>query len=273
MKKYWFLILGFTFLSIALSLLVYMYRYKFIHYFLVQRTKNLVYRSKVFNASLNYRFYEPGKNKNGKLPLILILHGAGARGNDNKAQLGTFCFRFMNRKVQKSNPSYVVVPQCPNGREWVNRSNTGIPYTHYSQDKTDESEEVKLIIELLVELKTRYPIDTNRIYITGFSMGATGTWDITTRYPDMFAGAAIFSGVSDTTKAHLITHLPIWVFSGRNDKIAPAQLNENMCEAINKHDGKCKFTTLEQVGHDCTKEAFKNKELIPWLFSNYKTID
>lgn len=232
------------------------------------KTKSLVFHSKKIEGNLNYRFFSPNHKSTESLPLVLVLHGAGGRGNNNIDQLTPLVYHFINKETQDSNPCYVVVPQCPTGVEWVNRSNNQVPYTHYSQDDTKESSEMKLIIELLNETKKEFPIDSSRIYIVGFSMGATGTWDILSRYPDFFAGAAIFSGVSDTTKARLLSHIPILAFSGEDDNIAPARLNEEMCTEINSFNGKCKFIKLKNVGHDCVSVAFETTDVIKELFEH-----
>ena len=63
---------------------------------------------------------------------------------------------------------------------------------------------MRLLMELIHELKTTLPIDTNRIYITGLSMGAFGTFDALARYPDLFAAAVPVCGGGDTSKAPLL---------------------------------------------------------------------
>lgn len=264
MKKY--LMLVFVILLVGwFSSVVYNHRGFFIKYYLSWITRALEFKSE--EGKLNYRLYTPQNISSSKYPLIIYLHGAGQRGNDNKKQLDYVFYKFSSYLSQRNHPAFVIAPQCPNGVQWVNRSNKGIPYTHYSQDQTTESREMKLIVELINEYVANYPIDTNRIYISGFSMGATGTWDILTRYPEKFAAALIFAGYSDINKANLITHIPIWAISGEKDSIAPAKLNENMFNAIQSMNGNCKFTLFENVGHGCVSEAFESENISEWLFS------
>lgn len=45
-------------------------------------------------------------------------------------------------------------------------------------------------IELIEKLKEKYPIDENRLYATGFSMGGCKTWDLYQEYPELFAALA-----------------------------------------------------------------------------------
>ena len=270
MKRYWFLIIG-SFLIIGGIIYISINHRRWIRkLYLNLITKNLAYNSVQLNGSLNYRLYVPKNVNSEKLPLILYLHGGGQKGSDNRKQLDFIFNGFSSSVNQKKYPSYVLAPQCPPGKEWVNRANKNVPFTHYLQDETDESLEMQLIIELIKNVFNQYPIDADRIYVCGFSMGGTGAWDILTRYPNVFAGAAILSGVSDTTKAHFISHIPIWAFSGENDSIAPAILNENMCKTINAYKGNCKFTKFENIGHDCVSTTFEHTDLIKWLFSQKK---
>jgi predicted peptidase len=268
MKKTWFLLFVLIVIIVSILYVYYRYRGRILHLYLTMISHDLVFRTSSVVESLNYRLYTPKNKSSEKLPLIVYLHGAGQRGEDNKKQLDYVFSKFTSYINQKKHPCFVIAPQCPLGKEWVNRSNKTIPYTHYSQDDTKESEEMKLIIQLIQKCISEYPVDANRIYISGFSMGATGTWDILTRYPDVFAAAAIFAGVSDTTKADLITHIPILAFSGENDNIAPAKLNETMCKSVNALNGNCKFIQFEDVDHGCVSTAFESEEIIKWMFSH-----
>src|SRR3954466_12565659 len=78
------------------------------------------YEPRVFQAPdvqpLPYRLLQPAKHE-GKVPLVVFLHGAGERGNDNAAQLRHGAPLFL--KAQDKFPCYVVAPQCPNGHRWA----------------------------------------------------------------------------------------------------------------------------------------------------------
>lgn len=46
------------------------------------------------------------------------------------------------------------------------------------------------MVELVNMLKEKYPIDSERLYASGFSMGGCKTWDIIQEYPEILAAAA-----------------------------------------------------------------------------------
>lgn len=69
--------------------------------------------------SLPYRMIRPESMKAGKkYPLVLFLHGAGERGNDNERQLTHGGQMFLNPVNREKYPVFVLVPQCPAGSYW-----------------------------------------------------------------------------------------------------------------------------------------------------------
>ncbi len=215
---------------------------------------------------LNYRLYKP-KNKTEELyPLVIYLHGGGQGGDDNLKQLDKVVYFFTQAGLQKKYPSFVIAPQCPLGKQWVNTKFKARPFDHYDQSKIAESPEFIMLTKVIGILFQKYPIDKNRIYITGFSMGSSGTWDFISRHPHLFAAAIPMSGVSDTSTVNKIIDIPIWAFHGENDDIAPVRLNVDMQRLINKAGGNCKLTIFKGVGHGCVKQALDYPGLEDWLF-------
>ncbi len=69
---------------------------------------------------LPYRMIRPESMKAGKkYPLVLFLHGAGERGNDNERQLTHGGQMFLNPVNREKYPAFVLVPQCPAGSYWA----------------------------------------------------------------------------------------------------------------------------------------------------------
>lgn len=129
---------------------------------------------------------------------------------------------------------------------------------------------MKLIIKLIQKLAQDYPIDTNRIYVTGISMGGSGTWDIITRYPEFFAAAAPLNGVSDPSKAPLIADLPIWAFHGRQDEVSDVNNTRKMIAALKEHNSSCQYTEYPDAGHGIAGPTYANSRLFDWMFARDK---
>ncbi|MDZ7795948.1 MAG: prolyl oligopeptidase family serine peptidase [Candidatus Marinimicrobia bacterium] len=220
------------------------------------------------NDTLLYRLLSPQETEeNTKYPLVLFLHGAGERGNDNERQLIWGADHFITEKNLEQYPCYVLAPQCYSSERWVDVS-WELPY-HFMPEKASRS--MRQVIGLLQELQEDLPVDTDRIYVTGLSMGGYGTWDIISRKPELFAAAAPICGGGDVQQAENLTGIPIWVFHSVDDAVVPVERSRKMIIAIRKAGGKkVRYTEYTNAGHGSWKPAYKDQEFMDWLFAQEK---
>jgi predicted peptidase len=101
-------------------------------------------------------------------------------------------------------------------------------------------------------------------------MGGFATWDVITRYPDLFAAAAPICGGGDEKVAYKVKDLPIWAFHGDKDGVVKPSRSRNMIQALKNVGTQPKYTEYKGVGHDSWKPAYKEAELLKWLFSQKK---
>src|SRR5436190_16629545 len=143
---------------------------------------------------LNYRLLKPkGYDAKKSYPLVLFMHGAGERGDDNKIQLVHGMNEFAADEIMEKYPAFVVAPQCAEGKQWVD-----VPWSADSHTMPKEpAEPLRLSLELIVALQKEFSIDKSRIYVTGLSMGGFGVWDAIQRRPDLFAAAVSVCGGGD----------------------------------------------------------------------------
>ncbi len=217
--------------------------------------------------SLNYRQLFPDYDTLRKYPLVIFLHGSGERGSDNEAQLKWGVMNFASDEVMKMHPAIVIAPQCPANMGWSHFSN---------RDKNDlllqptPSKPMELLMELIKQTVKKMPVDTNRIYITGLSMGGFGTFDAIERYPDLFAAAVPVCGGGDVSKASSISGLPIWIFNGAEDAAVNPILSMNMLVALTKAGAHPGFTQYPEVGHFSWIGAYSDPAMMEWLFRQHK---
>ena len=202
-------------------------------------------------------------------PLVLCLHGASGRGIDNKCQCraSKAFLSLSSPDVQKRYPSFLLTPQCPKEKQWVD-----IPWKKgsYSISEVHVSEQMELVLEILYSIKKEFSIDPARIYVTGQSMGGYGTWDIILRNPDLFAAAVPVCGAGDPAQAERIAFLPIWAFHGDKDKRVPANGSREMYAALKRFGGNIRYTKYPGFGHDALAISWMEEGLIPWLFKQHK---
>ncbi len=208
------------------------------------------------SVKANYLLHLPSDyNPKGKKrwPLILFLHGAGERGTNlwKVAVHGP-------PKIIKNTPDFpfiVVSPQCPNGQTWS-------PET---------------LLALLDDVIKKHRVDTNRVYLTGLSMGGFGTWKLGTLYPERFAAIAPICGGGDTlgvlltsrTKADALKSLGIWAFHGAKDPVVPPQESERMVAACKRAGcADVKHTVYPEADHDSWTETYENQALYDWFLEH-----
>ncbi|GAB2772544.1 prolyl oligopeptidase family serine peptidase [Salinimicrobium soli] len=213
--------------------------------------------------TLKYRQLMSDYAPNTKYPLVIFLHGSGERGDDNEAQLKWGVKNFASSEVMKMHPSIVIAPQCPKNMSWAVLSENG----SFQPSPTKPMELLKGLID---QTLANLPVDPDRVYITGLSMGGFGTFDAITRYPDLFAAAVPVCGGGDVTKAPLIAGIPMWIFHGALDEAVSPVLSRNMVEALTKAGAHPGYTQYPEAGHFSWIAAYSDPMMMEWLYSQKK---
>ncbi len=214
-------------------------------------------------AILLYRLILPENYDESKsYPLILFLHGAGERGDDNTSQLKNA----VQRIADNAPNAIIVAPQCPQNNQWVD---TPWEKGSYSTEEVAQSDELKLVMGMLEKVQKEYSVDKERIYASGISMGGFGTWDLIVRYPNTFAAAIPVCGGADPSKAERLVNMPIYTFHGDSDWDVPVQGTRAMVEAIKAAGGdKITYTEYAGMGHAIWEDAFGTPGLYDNLFQH-----
>lgn len=210
---------------------------------------------------------------NKKYPLLLFLHGAGERGNDNQKQLAHFHELLKDVVNSGQFPAIVVFPHCPVEDYWANAkidrypNRLDIEYL-VGGEPTKAMQNVISLMDSLSKLKF---VDQSRIYAGGLSMGGMGTFEILYRRPDMFAAAfPICGGAHPETAKTYADKVKLWVFHGDQDPIVLPKFSIQMVEALREAGADPTFTLYKGVKHDSWKNAREEAKLLPWLFGQRK---
>ncbi|NLF68516.1 MAG: phospholipase [Candidatus Anammoximicrobium sp.] len=220
-------------------------------------------------AKLPYRILRPQDyDPQTKYPLVLFLHGAGERGDDNVKQLIHGMNDFARDEIRAKYPCFVVAPQCPKERKWVEVNWSAPAHEMPAQPAAP----LRLAMEAIAGLEKEFSIDPDRIYVTGLSMGGYGTWDAVARYAGRFAAAAPICGGGDPAQAPKIASIPLWVFHGAKDGVVKPERSRQMIEAIKQAGGNPKYTEYPNAGHDAWSATYKNPEFYAWLFAQRRPV-
>ena len=218
-----------------------------------QLSKQVVGYSENHFHSLRYGLYRPlTYDARKRYPLIVYLHGS--RDTVSRDML------WYRQDVQRENPVFVLTPKCENPDQgWGNTWQKG--YTPATAQTLD----------LVDSLMTRYNIDPNRLYLYGISMGGFGTFSILAKSNGKFAAAFAICGGSDPKAAQNLLDTPLWIFHGEADDVVPISLSRDVYQEIIRLGGKhVHYTEYPGVKHNSWENAFREKSLVPWLFSQYK---
>jgi predicted peptidase len=115
-----------------------------------------------------------------------------------------------------------------------------------------------LIKDFIADSKNR--VDTNRVYVSGISMGGCGTWEIIARNPELFAAAIPVCGSGILSTAASLTNIDIWAFHGTLDPTVLPEGTAKMAEAIQAAGGtKIIYTALSGKDHSIWNPAYTYK--------------
>ncbi|MEE2723715.1 MAG: alpha/beta hydrolase-fold protein [Bacteroidota bacterium] len=222
--------------------------------------------------SLPYRILLPKNYNSQKLyPMLIFLHGAGERGDDNELQLIHGGSLFKSNDFRNNYPAIVVFPQCPEKSFWANvkrNSDKDIGKKFDFIDDIFENKQLEMVERLLTFIEKKYKIDTTKRYVGGLSMGGMGTFELVARNPDYFAAAFPICGGGNPKWANLLKSTPFWIFHGEDDSVVSVDFSRKMFEALSQVNASVRLTIYPGVNHNSWDNSFQDPDLINWLFLN-----
>ncbi len=216
--------------------------------------------------AMPYRLFRPRVERGKKYPLVLFLHDVPGSGTENEKQLqgadalGALVWALPD--VQRRHPCFVLAPQTDVG--WASlKLQPGRP----PEVLEGFGPGVRQAIEIVEELVGKEPVDRARIYVTGQCMGGTGTWNVVSQRPDLFAAAVPISGRANLGDLAVAYGIPLWAFIGLKDGDEPVDASRAILAAIQAEGGNPLYTEYPNVGHDAFRWAYTEPALVEWLFA------
>ena len=232
-----------------------------------------------YSERLPYRYHIPQSyDDDSQYPVVVYLHGAGACGEDNKGQIRNdrhFVDTLLSEKYL-NNPDTQCIIIAPQVRDkYINRSWSAGSYNY---NDVQQYQYVGLVHDAIEDIKSRYSVDADRIYILGQSMGGYGCWHIAATYPEMFAAAVGLCGAGpvDSNGAGKMAaqNMAAWAFYGSADTTVPPSGSIEMINALNSFGAtNANITELTGMGHNIEKEVFtgiNTAGIYQWLFEQSK---
>lgn len=213
---------------------------------------------------LAYRMLAPQRIEAGRrYPLIVQFHNSGGIGTDNRAQIekDASARAWALPEVRADYPAFVLAPQ------FSERS------AKYDDPKTPQvafaAPQLPAALELIDAFAATHPVDPQRIYVTGFSMGGSTAWLTALARPGFFAAAVPVGAIApDRARAATLAQLPILVLHGDADTENPIASDREMIAAIHAAGGR-RARLREYVGleHQPPGDFIPGRWWRDWLFA------
>jgi len=191
-------------------------------------------------------------------PLILFLHGAGERGtNVWRADIHG------PNKYIAAHPDFpfiLLTPLCPSNQVWSGEILSG----------------------LLDEAVKKYSVDTNRVYLTGLSLGGFGVWEMALAWPERFAAVIPIAGggndlpillagdgYASRENVEALKSLAFWAFHGAKDTVVAPDESERMIAGLKRLGvAEVKITIYPDATHNSWERTYNNPEVYDWLLQH-----
>ncbi len=120
---------------------------------------------------------------------------------------------------------------------------------------------------MLDELLARLPIDPDRVYLTGLSMGGIWSYGWASLRPERFAAIAPISGAWDPGDACRLRGIPVRAYHGARDEVVPLADETEMIAAVRACGGDATLTIYADTGHDAWTRTYADPALYEWLLA------
>jgi predicted peptidase len=203
-------------------------------------------------------------------PVILFLHGVGERGEDGLRPTEVGIGSAIRRNARRF-PVLVVFPQAR---------------TEYHGWRGDAAAAALRALDRTV---AEFRGDPRRLYLTGLSMGGSGTLRLAAENPGRFAALAPVSPdfgdelgsprphAGDPSDPYLalaraLGKTPVWIFQGEEDTAPPPAVTRRLVRTLERFSAEVRYTEYPRVGHNAWDPAYAAPELIPWLLAQRRDL-
>ena len=140
-----------------------------------------------------------------KRPLVIFLHGLGELGDSDKDL----------PKVAGAGPLKLIARNDPLAKIFVTQSAIILAPQGLKADGWWKTEKLTAFLDYAL---SAYPVDLDRVYITGLSMGGGGTWSLATAAADKIAAIVPICGAAGPGNVASLHDMPIWAFHAFGDQ-------------------------------------------------------
>lgn len=212
--------------------------------------------------SIRYRLLSPVTlYPNKKYPLVLVLPTSAGIGTDNKNQLNVLVKMWAQPAIREKYPAFVVAPQFPR------RASNYIADADKKVLVSKPDSCLLTALDLIDSLKKVLPVDKQKVYVLGFSMGASATINAIGLRPGLFKAAVAISGIPDFAGLKTITDMPVWIIHGNADTENPFATDSLLYREMSvSQSSYLRFWEVKGLEHTIYPPLYMTDMLPLWLF-------
>ena len=182
------------------------------------------------------------------VPLVLVLH----YGGHGTPYYGKAILVDLVEPALRDLSAIFVSPDCP-AEDWT------------------QPESVQFVLALLDYLQKEYNIDSERILITGYSLGGIGTWHLAEQYPERFSAAIVMAGLPPSTELIMDWQIPLYVIQGSEDELFPVEIMTKFVAKLEESGADVAYRVLDRVTHyESNRYIGPLKETVPWILKYWQ---
>jgi poly(3-hydroxybutyrate) depolymerase len=197
-------------------------------------------------------FLPANYNPASQWPVILYLHGASARGTDNRLPILDGMAPHVRARANTF-PFVVVFPQCEDLT------------VRHTDGWLAGTADAKRALRILDEVERDYSIDRHREILTGPSMGGVGAWSVACATPSRWSGVMVVSGSGNPADAAKLKDMPLWICHGEKDLAVSIDGDRRMVEAVRAAGGHPNFTVLPKARHIIAHVVYGDDAVYTWM--------
>lgn len=187
-----------------------------------------------------------------RYPLLTFLHGCGENGSDLEAILNTHGPASDLRRYPKLQDDFPFIVLSPQSTGW----------------RPEQPNIPQVLAALVRQTALDFPVDLDRISLTGLSMGGTGTWHVALADPRLWAALvpcdATMVGSPQQAAAQLGPQ-HVWIIVGGNDGAFTSGSKEMALYLLLEGKAKVELTIVPGAGHGVWGSYYQKPQFYQWL--------
>ena len=206
---------------------------------------------------MRYYLFVPRSLKPGEhYPLLLWLHWGDETKIFNEGQLSSVIDD--PHHIEKYHFFVLAIPNSLDDPGWQR----GVGGTNFTDADSTQA------LDILQKVMCQYPVDQDRVSLTGICRGSRRCLEMAMRYPKLFSAITTLAYLGgDESHLASLARIPIWVFHSSDDPHVSSDRSRELAAALKREGGIVDLTIVPLDQIDCWTAAFKKYYVTAWMLA------